>query len=144
MIKSFPLSIRATSRRHITGTAYGGNPPRLTTLALLGIRTEALLSWLSISSLMRAVITVSGKVQGVGYRALAFETAQRMGITGYVRNLTDGTVRIVAEADEETLREFIDALWALPDPVIHVRALDVEWCKDTGEYSNFRISVGLR
>ena len=49
---------------------------------------------------------VRGRVQGVGYRYFALETAERLGITGYARNLSSGEVEVHAEADEGALERF--------------------------------------
>jgi acylphosphatase len=46
---------------------------------------------------------VSGRVQGVGYRFFACDSAERQGITGYVRNLNDGRVEVYAIGTEEQL-----------------------------------------
>jgi acylphosphatase len=52
-------------------------------------------------------ITVSGQVQGVFYRQSACSKAMEFGITGFVQNLADGSVRIVASGTEEKLKELI-------------------------------------
>jgi acylphosphatase len=49
---------------------------------------------------------VSGRVQGVGYRYFAMEAAERMGVTGYARNLTDGRVEVYAIGSSDQLRDF--------------------------------------
>jgi acylphosphatase len=51
----------------------------------------------------RISIIVSGKVQGVAYRATTEKFAKKMGITGFVKNQTDGTVYIEAQGTEEQL-----------------------------------------
>ncbi|MBC6980451.1 acylphosphatase [Caulobacter sp. 17J80-11] len=51
-------------------------------------------------------LTISGRVQGVGYRAWAVAAAQRKGLEGWVRNRRDGTVELLAIGE----REAIDAL----------------------------------
>lgn len=53
-------------------------------------------------------ITVSGKVQGVFYRASTKEKAEQLGIKGFVRNQSDGTVYIEAEGEVSQLDAFID------------------------------------
>lgn len=54
-------------------------------------------------------ILVSGRVQGVGYRDWVVRTAQRSGLTGWVRNLKDGRVEIVASGDEAALGHLVEA-----------------------------------
>lgn len=51
---------------------------------------------------------MSGRVQGVGFRAATQKTARRLGVNGSVRNLPDGGVEIVAEAEPQALDAFID------------------------------------
>ena len=56
-------------------------------------------------------LVASGIVQGVGYRYFVLDVAQRLNLDGYVRNLPDGTVEVVVQAEEETsLRALVDAL----------------------------------
>jgi acylphosphatase len=55
----------------------------------------------------RIAIKVSGKVQGVFFRASTKEIANEMGITGFVRNEQDGSVYIEAEGNEEELEKFV-------------------------------------
>jgi acylphosphatase len=50
--------------------------------------------------------TVRGRVQGVGYRYFAVETALRLGVRGYVRNLSGGDVEVHAEAESGVLAAF--------------------------------------
>jgi acylphosphatase len=50
-------------------------------------------------------IIVSGKVQGVGFRNSVYRIATRHGVAGHVRNLHNGTVEIIACADEEIIIE---------------------------------------
>ena len=55
----------------------------------------------------RIHVFYSGRVQGVGFRMTAEEIAQGLGVVGWVKNLRDGRVELVAEADEPILREFL-------------------------------------
>lgn len=57
---------------------------------------------------------VAGRVQGVFYRATACKVAQRLGLTGWVRNLADGRVETVACGDVDSLAQF--AAWLRRGP----------------------------
>ena len=58
--------------------------------------------------------TVTGRVQGVGFRMFVADCARREGLTGHVRNLPDGRVEAVADGDLESLTRFEAALWRGP------------------------------
>ena len=53
---------------------------------------------------------VRGRVQGVGYRYFVMREAAALGVAGFARNLADGTVEVVAEADDDVLNRFEDRL----------------------------------
>jgi acylphosphatase len=57
---------------------------------------------------------VSGRVQGVYYRASAQQRARAAGIAGHAHNLDDGRVEVLAYGDEPQVLEFIDWLWIGP------------------------------
>jgi acylphosphatase len=57
---------------------------------------------------------VSGRVQGVYYRASAQQRARAAGIAGHARNLEDGRVEVLAYGEERRVLEFIDWLWIGP------------------------------
>lgn len=52
-------------------------------------------------------LTITGKVQGVWYRAWTVETARSLVLTGWVRNRTDGSVEAVVEGDEGAVDQFL-------------------------------------
>jgi acylphosphatase len=62
----------------------------------------------------RVHVWVSGMVQGVFYRASARDKAVGLGLTGWVRNLPDGRVEILAEGDPRRIAEFLD--WCRSGP----------------------------
>lgn len=80
-----------------------------------------------------------GKVQGVGYRHFVSGCAQATGVHGYVRNLPDGTVEMVAESSPASLADFIRLAKARDDPVIRVEDIAVTPAPATGEYRGFRV-----
>lgn len=53
-------------------------------------------------------VLVSGFVQGVGFRVFVKKKAQKLGITGWVRNLSDGRVEAVIQGEEEKLNELME------------------------------------
>jgi len=71
---------------------------------------------------------VSGRGQGVYYRASAAERAHAAGITGHARNLADGRVEVLACGPDEAVRNFIAWLWIGPPAakVAHVVAESIE------------------
>ncbi len=52
-------------------------------------------------------LSIHGRVQGVWYRGWAVRTARKLGLAGWVRNRSDGSVEAVVEGDAEAVREFI-------------------------------------
>lgn len=52
---------------------------------------------------MKRRYLVSGRVQGVGFRAFVFRTASGLGLTGFCRNLADGRVEVIAEGEETAM-----------------------------------------
>ncbi|RMG20518.1 MAG: acylphosphatase [Deltaproteobacteria bacterium] len=87
---------------------------------------------------VRASILVTGRVQGVFYRASAMEQAQRLGLTGWVMNLPDGRVESVVEGSRAAVEEYL-AWCRRGPPAAHVAAVDVHWGPATGEFETFRI-----
>ncbi len=66
---------------------------------------------------------VRGRVQGVGYRHFAYNSASQTGVNGYARNRDDGTVEVYAVGTAEQLSEFAGLLWKGP-PYGIVRGVD--------------------
>ena len=79
----------------------------------------------------RIHITVSGRVQGVFYRARTEEKALSLNLLGWVRNLSNGDVEIVAEGEESDLENL--AAWCRQGPPSAVvTSVDVAW-EETGD-----------
>ncbi|MDD1693886.1 MAG: acylphosphatase [Methanoregula sp.] len=87
----------------------------------------------------RITAVVRGRVQGVGYRHFVEECAQATGIHGYVKNLPDRTVEIVAESSPASLADFIRFAHARDNPVIQVEGIEITQGHATGEYHGFRV-----
>jgi acylphosphatase len=86
----------------------------------------------------RAEIRVSGRVQGVLYRAFAQEAARRLGLTGFCRNLSDGSVEVVAEGQKEIIGALIEQLRKGP-PRARVEDIRVQWRPAERLYNDFSI-----
>jgi acylphosphatase len=87
----------------------------------------------------RLQIVVSGRVQGVWYRASTRSQAQSLGLFGKVWNRADGRVEIVAEGMEEALRQF--RAWCADGPAgARVDNLESFWSLATGEFNGFNIA----
>ena len=81
---------------------------------------------------------VSGKVQGVFFRANTKKEANHLKLTGWVRNLEDGRVEFVAEGEENDLARLIK--WAKEGPSLaKVDDLQIEWKEHEGEFNSFKI-----
>ena len=88
---------------------------------------------------MRITACVQGRVQGVGYRYYVTDCARETGVTGFIKNMPDGSVTIVAEGRDDSLDRFIRKVRAHGDPFIRVDSLEVVRGEPTGEFSGFGI-----
>ena len=89
-----------------------------------------------MSDFERAHCRIYGKVQGVFFRANTREQARSRGLTGWVKNLTDGSVEAVIEGPRDEVEEVVD--WARSGPPrARVDDLNVEWDAATGEFDEF-------
>jgi acylphosphatase len=85
----------------------------------------------------RRSYTFSGNVQGVGFRYTALHLARSHPVTGYVRNLSDGTVEMVAEGEEKDLDALAQAIARQMEGFI--RDTNVSTAPATGQFSGFSI-----
>jgi acylphosphatase len=89
--------------------------------------------------LARVELIVTGRVQGVFFRASALEQAQSLNLTGFVLNLADSSLEIVAEGPRYALEELIG--WARHGPPeAMVEDVIVRWKKHAAEFRTFRIA----
>ncbi len=73
-----------------------------------------------------ARVVVSGRVQGVFFRASTRDAAARWGVRGYVRNLPDGRVEAVLQGDRAAVERVVAFMREGP-PGAYVEVADVEW-----------------
>jgi len=85
-----------------------------------------------------AKVHFRGRVQGVWFRAFTREQAIAAGLTGWVRNLPDGSVEAVFEGDEDVIRRAIEKCRQGP-PSARVDQVDIDWQEASSEFSAFDI-----
>ena len=81
---------------------------------------------------------ISGKVQNVSYRAYAQDSADELGVTGWVKNSVDGTVLLCAQGDPAVLKEYVEYLHE-GSLSSEVEAVSVEWSTIEEVFSDFSI-----
>ncbi|MDD4954125.1 MAG: acylphosphatase [Candidatus Omnitrophica bacterium] len=85
----------------------------------------------------RLHVIYSGTVQGVGFRFTTENIARELGLAGWVKNLNDGRVEIVAEAEHEPLREFLKRIDEYFQP--NIVDAQIDWLEASLESSDFGV-----
>ena len=88
-------------------------------------------------AIKRVEVNYNGSVQGVGFRFAAVRFANAYDVKGYVRNLPGGNVEIVAEAEEKTLKDFLQAI--IEDMGNVIDKYSDNWFPPSGEFKRFEI-----
>jgi len=87
----------------------------------------------------RIHIFVSGRVQGVFFRVNTREEALKLNLTGWVRNLPDSRVEILAEGEEKKLKKLLK--WSKKGPFLaEVEKVDYKWENYSGEFDSFEVA----
>ena len=87
---------------------------------------------------VRARLIVSGKVQGVWFRVETQKAAVNFGVTGWVRNKSDGTVEAMAEGEKKDVTSLIN--WChIGPPISKVKNVHVAWQEYRGGFENFDV-----
>jgi hydrogenase maturation protein HypF len=87
----------------------------------------------------KAVIHVTGIVQGVGFRPFVYRVAKSQSLVGYVLNLGDAGVEIVVEGTEKQVKELINSVKNDLPSISRIDTLDIEWATAEGAFSDFLI-----
>jgi acylphosphatase len=88
--------------------------------------------------LARAHLVIKGRVQGVFYRAFARDIATQLGLKGWVRNVSDGSVEALLEGDRQEIEQAIRHCHLGP-PGARVDDIDVRWEDYQGDLQVFQV-----
>lgn len=81
---------------------------------------------------------ISGVVHGVSFRYYTQSLAQKLGLRGWVKNLSDGRVEVLAQGPKEQLEKLLE--WCREGPeAAQVSDMDISWREAGGEFSGFEI-----
>jgi acylphosphatase len=86
---------------------------------------------------VQAKVLYAGEVQGVGFRWRATRTADPYEVTGFVRNLPDGRVELVAEGERGELERFLAEVARRTEGL--VASAEVEWAAAAGGFEDFGV-----
>jgi acylphosphatase len=87
----------------------------------------------------RLEMRISGRVQGVFFRDATRRTARALGLGGVVRNVQDGSVHVIAEGNEEALRQ-LRAFCQKGPPSAVVQSVEESWKEPTGSFDDFDVT----
>lgn len=83
-------------------------------------------------------VLYSGRVQGVGFRYTAHQIAQRHAVTGFVKNLRDGRVELIAEGTPDQLNRLLKGISTAMS--VNIDDADVQTTPATGRYTSFEVA----
>ncbi len=87
----------------------------------------------------RVEVRITGRVQGVCFRAEMRRAARSLGVAGFVRNLPDGSVHVVADGTEDDLGKLVGFCRKGPAGAI-VHDVQFTWQEPTGSFDGFEIT----
>jgi len=90
------------------------------------------------TQIKRLHAVVAGHVQGVGFRYFVVTQAQNLKLTGWVRNLTNGDVEVIAEGNAFDLEQLLSQLHQGP-PGSHVISVNAEWLAAENNFTLFSV-----
>lgn len=82
-----------------------------------------------------------GRVQRVGFRRIALDLAQELNLTGYAKNLPDGSLEILIQGEEESLKKFLESI-KKPPPQVKIKEVKEEELKYDISIKEFKIIYG--
>jgi len=91
-----------------------------------------------MEGIKRVHLIISGRVQGVFFRAWIQGKAAELGLTGWVKNTPEGKVEAIFEGSEEKINEMLQKCYEGPR-LAQIKEIEVKWEGATGEFGNFRM-----
>lgn len=88
--------------------------------------------------MMEMYCVVNGKVQNVAYRAYVQDAATELGLCGWVQNLPDGTVAVIAQGSPDVLKEFVEYLHE-GSLMAQVESVSIDWRTSKRELDDFSV-----
>ncbi len=79
-------------------------------------------------------IFFEGRVQGVGFRYTAKSVAQKLGLSGWVRNLRDGRVELIVKGDKDKIERFLNEI----RQIFRANIYDIKFVQDTDSFTNIQ------
>jgi acylphosphatase/uncharacterized protein YoxC len=104
------------------------------------LKQRDILEETNYKSMRRLTAFVSGTIQKTGYRAKVASLANFLGLVGFVQNLPDGRVKVVAEGDDSTLERFLNDL-RIKDSLIDVQGIESNYTSSLGDFIRFEKMV---
>jgi acylphosphatase len=104
------------------------------------LKQRDILEETNYKSMRRLTAFVSGTIQKTGYRAKVASLANFLGLVGFVQNLPDGRVKVVAEGDDSTLERFLNDL-RIKDSLIDVQGIESNYTSALGDFIRFEKMV---
>ncbi len=87
---------------------------------------------------VRVRILIEGRLQGMNFRYYTQQQARRLGLVGFVRNLSDGRIEVEAEGDEGELEKLL--AWYQEEPQSsHIKSILFRYDEPTERYSDFSV-----
>jgi len=86
----------------------------------------------------RVHVIYRGNVHGVGFRFTAERIGTRLGLTGFVKNLSDGTVEVVCEGDRGKIDSFLEDVKGSMEG--YIRDTKISWEKPRNEFGSFGVN----
>ena len=101
-----------------------------------GLEDDEPVTPVDYTNVVRKSITVSGRVQGVGFRYFVRQEARARGITGWVMNLTDGTVTMEVQAAPEVIENLVERLMRGngASKIVQIKSYDLDIVKGENKF----------